>query len=714
LDIAKGTRFTPAMVRDLPFKALQSLGAASDAVVLTAEATKWLVSRNLTADMITAADRAFFFEQASRLQRGLVLSPGRFEEKAWTSGATVTYTSAGIEVTRADSTVEKFKPSPIPVVEERPGSARLSVILQSLFHIDQGQLQKIIVDVEFRARFGGEISAVDPNQYDVIAKVWQDVLSKSHFFSGIRINRRTVKGLEMASLIVNVLNSCPYADYFSISTVVSILLVRAVDVTRSNGKFVIGGPQYRVTAKGKTLRVPENTIKPVIAAPGMTQELKREIDKFKAKTGVPPHVLTGNIPGSHTFVSVEKPTVKEAQLSYTMGMSLRGGPYHGAGTLLASDGFSSMSSDRHNRMCLLVALALNAVRHEPADVTIAISVGLGEIEIVHNTIKRRLDEWEKRILYVVDGTKFSLVSPALQPYTSSVVPVNAHYVGVTDRTPPTVPQGHEVFKVFDLAAVSMQAGMHCKRYTWFTNIVSDHNWTMGKVFQFRKPWDFKGILTTLSLIDLSWDGVQFLKCIEVGNPDEWWSRVVKANIQYNTYWLAPIPFFNPISNILLPPPRGTIMTCKDDEGWKSSPMGISEEVWVAPPDVDKDSSFDVPVERMGVGKPRSVNPRRKSAPKNYRVVDTRLEKKEPPPPVIVPRVRDSLPPSPPSEVSPSTVLPPPIERPFPLGEPPEVQRIVPASAESIFASADVHSSPAIDPAPNEIGVVDATYSSDRW
>jgi len=667
INIKKGSRFTADNLRTLSTKALTSLATASPSVEIHADARAFLALHKITSADLSTADRTLILRIANEKATGTLYEPGNFEEKAWPAGASVRYTPQGVIISKPAENDVVFKAAPIPVQEVRPGLVNLIVLLTSLFRIKSGKIVRVIQNKDLIARFDGPNSAIDPFGVEVISGVLAGIAKKSLLMQQHVEHGDSLEGYRFANFVKLLLMNASLVDYLALQTVVSLDFVKSYEPDPKKPKEY----KYRecVNSKGAIARIiPEKSVVSLAVGPSTPLPLKEAIKEFTKATKLPsPFLLVGDIPTQHKFVSPKNATVKEAHVAMQSGITFRGGVENGMGTFLQGDGFSSLSSVRHNRMCLLSAMVLSVASHPSHKGQIDVEVEIGQLPIVHSTLAHYLPDWKNVIRYI-NGTPAKASNDLLDYVFKNTTP-GAHYVAYSDVPVPTVNTGREVDTSFKDAFL-----VHLKRnpYKNFTICmpITVEDMFKDNVYAFRGPVDFRGIWSSLPGLEFRTtemragkeEMVTYFKPAMLSGAapadayKHWLSLVVSANIRYNGFFLAPKTFFHELSNILVPPSRGVKMEFEAETGWtfvtetvKTSDM----EGWdvTARSEVDDGDSSEEEVER----------PKRVSSPKTREWRQKELYKKERPvqpaegvrpvvpktvePAPVVEKVSDSAPPT---------------------------------------------------------------------
>jgi len=579
------SQFTVDVLRTAGKKVLNNIGSSNFATVLIPSSIEWLRMQKVDPSEITEADKTLMLQVVADLSSARIVTVGQIEERVWPQGGTVKYTPEGIIVEREGEERTLFTSAPYPTVSTRHGLKEMVVLLGTLFHFSKGKLVKIISDHEMQAKFGYDNAALRPAFYSQLMSVWLSIAQKDPQYPAVEESSSTIKGIAMLSFISSVLANCELLDYMALHSFVVYKFFKSC-----MGKMM----ERPHTIKGK-----DGLVKPLIDRKSIAEvvvgdkgnvKARAAAAAFKTAAGYPARILCGPVPSEHRFVSHVNATIKEAHLAYQGGMIFRGGSDAGVGTFLQSDGFSSMSSTRHNEMCLLSAMVLASydalvveIESRPLvpekkegddadeneilfptvdDIKIDVFVPIGQLMVVHGTLRERLPKWETTIKYILDNSKIHVVDPTLIAYCATNTRSNAHYVKIDSRCVPPVGKGKEVGVTMDMYAASIKKLMP-ESYTVVIPVISESMLEEADLYSYRNPADFRGILTTCHSLKYR----DYFAPTKIVNWLEWTSLIVKANIRYNCYFLNPKTFYSNLSNILVPPPKGVRVECTDDDGW---------------------------------------------------------------------------------------------------------------------------------------------------
>jgi len=577
-------RITVGDLSGLTAADLISLKNSETFLVSSKGATKWFQDHpNIAKGSFTPDELRVINRKHSDMMTGSALTVGNFERISWDNQATVGYSASGTTIYKMDGSQTLYAAGPVPIVKPRFGAARIAVFFCSLFHLKQGEIKDIISYSEMEKRFSIIGSSVDVRDLGRVRLTFVALMKKYPAYVMAVSDETTVQGNAFLDMVINALQVSDWMDYFAIHDVVCTRFLKAVNLIENPDKSVtIRDRMAYIDKDGKMVPyIPDSSIKLVTktwAQNKMTPEVLNKLMDYRAKMGHWPMFLIGPVHTRHAFPGVAD-NFKGAAASYSAGNTLRGSQYAGMGLFLQSAGFSSMSSLEHNKMCLLVAMAMNALKvHD----RVCIYATGGQLAVLSSSMESHLakEEWG-RFCFVLEKTERTSVSVHLQDKIELVCPKDCHIIRIFDALPESLDKDLDPTKKFgDAASIVRRQLVGGDGYTIFASVCHAIYWgydgikdkvidafsdklRRSNVFQFRAPFDMRGIVSTL-------DRIQFANEKEldmVNTPQEWCKRVCSCNANANLFFLKPIGFFSSISNLLKPNFKSLGLFNQEMEGW---------------------------------------------------------------------------------------------------------------------------------------------------
>jgi len=622
-------RFTKADLAGLSTAELHSLQVSQQFLAPSAGAQKWLNSHpQFTAGCFTDSEKRLLAEMGLSVSSGNVPVIGNFEQTSWVNSATVTYSKDGVSINRNDGSSVQYNPGPVPIEKPRMGAARLSIFYCSLFHLKGGSLESVIPYLELKKRFnvnGGVIDVTD--LFSVRSVFYATLICYPAFATAVR-ELKTVQGNVFLDMVVNAFQSSSWENYFSLHNVVCTRFLKAVNsVTTDDQKVRIVSRKTRKDKQGKLHpMVPADSVIHITgdwARGKMGPDALKALLNFRDRVGHWPFFLNGPVHTTHNFPGVSE-TLKGAYASYAAAGTLRGSPYAGMGTFLQSAGFSSMSSAHHNNMCLLVGMALHALRMTNSNVCMYLTVG--QMAVVDASMQAQSKDYYGRLSYVVEGGDVTSVNNQYMHKVVTTASADDHIIRLFQATPPSVSTDidpsarcyeHANKVLSPLAAArgfTIQAAV-CSSSFWAprfktvqepdveeasseddmdllgdSNVLEVESKDLPQeekiitkapgqplyVFKYKPPFDMRGIVSTLPSVSLNLEGDRLER---YDSPRDWWKAITIANATANLYFLKPVTFFNSLSNILKPEFKALGIWRDDEHGWEMSAVDHKDTIF---------------------------------------------------------------------------------------------------------------------------------------
>jgi len=582
------SRITSSDLVGLTTADLESLRSSATFLVSSKGAAAWFIKHpDIKKGSFTPDELKVITTRYSEMSTGRVLRVGSFEQTSWDNHMTVRYDPKEIVVTALDGTTQTYTAGCVPIKKPRLGAARLSVFYCSLFHLKGGELCNIIDYPQLHKRFQVAGAAIDVRDFARVVLTFRSAMMTYAPFRTAVHEEVTVQGNFFLDMVVNAFQSCSWTDYFALHDVVCVRFLRAVQFVENRDKTVtflgrLGSPDKQ----GNMIPlVPDSSILLIDyewAKNKMNEEALESLMEFYNVMGHWPIFLVGPVHTKHSFPGVST-TFKGAYSSYATGDRLRGSQYSGMGMFLQNAGFSSMSSSAHNKMCLLVAMAHNALQTKCEKVCIWVSGG--QIVVVDSSLRQLYGKHEwNRFFYVLEKGERNSVPDYLQDKLEAACPHDAHIIRIFDAVPEAVGMNVDPTAKFDAAATVIRRQLDkVQGYSIYCSICSPLFWGIGSdtflvhmppphVYQFRAPFDMRGIVSTLAGIKLA----EEKSCEEVKSPEDWCKRVGACNAHANLYFLKPVAFFSSISNILKPEFKTLGLFDKDTDGWTYSTVNETD------------------------------------------------------------------------------------------------------------------------------------------
>jgi len=582
------SRITSSDLVGLTVADLESLRSSATFLVPSKGAAAWFGHHpNIKRGSFTPDEIKIITTRYSEMSTGRVLRVGGFEQVCWDNHMTVLYQPKEITVTSLDGTQQIYTAGCVPIKKPRLGAARLSVFYCSLFHLKGGELCDIIDYPQLHKRFQVAGSAIDVRDFARVKLTFRAAMMAYSPFRAAVHEETTVQGNFFLDMVINAFQSCAWTDYFALHDVVCVRFLRAVQFVENKDKTLtltgrLGSPDK--TGNMVPL-VPDSSILMIDyewAKTKMNEEALEALLTYNVTMGHWPIFLIGPVHTKHSFPGVST-TFKGAYSSYATGDRLRGSQYSGMGMFLQNAGFSSMSSAAHNKMCLLVAMASNSLRQGCERVCIWVSSG--QIVVVDSSLRSIFPKHEwNRFCYVLEKGERGTVPDHLQDKLEATCPPEAHIIRIFDAVPEAVGMTVDPTVKFDTAATVIRRQLdNVRGYTIYCSICSPLFWGIGDdkflskmppphVFQFRAPFDMRGIVTTLKAVKLA----EEKECAQVMTPEDWCRRIGACNAHANLYFLKPVTFFSTISNLLKPEFKTLGLFDKDTDGWTYSSANESD------------------------------------------------------------------------------------------------------------------------------------------
>lgn len=590
----KKTRITERDLHGLTPADLLSLRTATSFSTITTGASKWFAEHtHIPLGTFTAEEQRIILTRHGELESGKVLTVGRFEEGSWPNQASVTYTAKHVSVVKVDGSVTSYTAGPVPIVNPRLGAARVAVFFCSLWHLKGGNLEEIITYQEMYKRFMGPDAAIDVRDIARVKEIFISTMIKfPAYLSAIRAYK-TVQGNDFLDMVIGSIQSCPWGDFFALHDVVCTRFIRIFNIretaTSTGSTTTLIDRQAFVDGKGELKPIVDDKSFLLLTRKWVDERLINDAHRaaidFRAVIGHFPVLLTGPVHTKHLFPPV-RDDFKGAYACYATGNTIRGSYKSGMGTFLQSAGFSSMSSNLHNYMCLLVAMTVNAWKCGYNFV--CVSTGSGQLGVIESSLKYYAKtNSDYRWCYVLDGSERTSVPVTLQDRVENVCPQTAHLVKIFAALPESVSMDKDPSpKFLDAATTIRRTLVGVAGYTIFATICHDVFWnitkdafskkvTNGNVFQFRAPFDMRGIYSTCYTMRFA-DEEQSAQIL---SAEEWCKRICACNANANLYFLKPVPFHSSISNMLRPEFKNLGMFSGENEGWGYAAVSDDHSVW---------------------------------------------------------------------------------------------------------------------------------------
>jgi len=583
---------TSEMLSMLDLKDLDNLTIAHSSIVEPRPKVRaWLLAnKEYKEGPFAASDLKVINEFRRKKAEGGLLHLANLEKGAWDNNQTIRVKERELEVTSVDNSRTVLVRSPVPMVAPRRGAYRLIVFLSSFWHIDKGELKEVVNFNDFKVRFTSKVCTVDPDGLEFVFRTWRAVLAKHPLYESIVAESKTLKGIQFIDLVVSVVQSCDWLDYFALHDVVCTRFLRVLHTEirgqRNNEKMYILGRLSIINESGHQVdMVPETSVTclmPDDLGDNPKPEIVDAIQRFHARAEHWPCLLTGDIFTKHKFpVLSDDFSFKFAVGVATAAATLRGSPYEGAGIFLQNMGFFSISNAGYNEMRLIVGLALNAHRQltlTKQKAKIGIYLSTGQVDMVNSTLTKWMGgekERSERFYYILSSDSISNVNSR---HSLSVEPSptpDSHVIKVFMTTPPGISASVDPTSHYLDATLKMLKSMTgASSFTIYCPIVHElmfgivdevsemalktNNITFSmekcRVHEFREPFDCRAVVTNLGEVAFPADQYFKVKKLDViESQKEWVSKVLDANAKANLYFLRPVSFGTSLSNILVPP-----------------------------------------------------------------------------------------------------------------------------------------------------------------
>lgn len=528
-------------------------------------------------------------EQAARdAETGKVVVMGMAEQIVWPKGSTIEYTPKAVTITDVASEKVVYDAGCYPVVKARPALFNILAVVIAMFHLKKGELACVFKMEAAKKFFGSPDSIMDFNNHRLLREAVREVMVTDSSYKSAVSSASTVVGFAWCNMASRALNTCSPRQYLSLHTTFCVFSLKTLVVQKNakkhqavRGRFSIVGVHTVRSEKGLERQlVPDSCISKL--PPNAGPKWIKAAAKIEKDMGFPPIILTGGLPTHHVWFSSPTPTIKTATASKRAREDVCNGIRTGIGALMRSEGFTSVSSTMTNRLALLLALVHNAIMcgHKKIDVQLTV----GDVLVFENSLAVLLDKSHGEIVkFVLDYGSHKNVDPLFSSFLISSPRHDAHLVSWRDDPLPGVDAKIDPTAKFDEQAKAKLVSFGTKSYSVMTPVISSQHWVctegdnpqpVARVFKFRSPWDFQGIISTLPAISI-WNGSDApIKLEVVPKWGDWLKAVIDGNSSYMTYFLKPVPFFSGLSNIVKPPTKGVAMA------WSETHNGFIGDVRV--------------------------------------------------------------------------------------------------------------------------------------
>lgn len=561
----------------LTAKEIRNLIAWNGTIKMQPKVVKFIEDHELTVGTWKAVDYAVMEQAARDAETGKVVVMGMAEQIVWPKGCTIDYLPKAITITDVASEKVVYDAGCYPVVKARPALFNILAVVIAMFHLKKGELTCVFKMEAAKKFFGSPDSIMDFNNHRLLRDAVREVMVTDSSYRSAVASASTVVGFAWCNMASRALNNCSARQYLSLHTTFCVFSLKTLVVKKNAQKHQAGRGRFHVVGV-HTVRdeeghehqlVPDTCISTL--PPDAGPKWVKAATKIKKDMGFPPIILTGGLPTHHVWFTSPTPTIKTAVTAKRAREDVCNGIRTGIGALMRSEGFTSVASTMTNRLALLLALVSNAVElgHKKIDVQLTV----GDILVFEHSLSVLLNKSHREIVkFVLDYGSHKNVDSLFTPFLIASPRHDAHFISWRDDPLPGVDAKVDPTAKFDEQAKLKIASFGTNSYSVMTPIISPLHWActegdnpqpIARVFKFRSPWDFQGIISTLPTISI-WNGPNApIKLDIVPQWGDWLKAVISGNSDYMTYFLKPVPFFSYLSNIVKPPTRGVQMAWSD-------------------------------------------------------------------------------------------------------------------------------------------------------
>jgi len=298
----------------------------------------------------------------------------------------------------------------------------------------------------------------------------------------------------------------------------------------------------------------------MVGPAGVAGKAKDAYDKIVKKHGYAPILLKGPFKTPQNFPGPGVGVLEEAYKAYQLGNTFRGGEKRGLACMASSVGFTALQSVNVRRMLTLLGIAIPLIADEKK---VQIYCNISDVVLLNSSLKHFVPGCDPILTLVADKDFYKLDDKARLLVTQKVVD-GTIAIRYLEQSVPNVGQSLVARSVMRNACddyVTISEKGHSK-YVTICPIVSEFAFQEGrKVYCFRSPWDFCGIMTNLKddlMQAVSYDKIehQTRAFVQQKTPQDFFKEVISSNARMNVMWLSRTVPFSPVSNLLVPPKKG--------------------------------------------------------------------------------------------------------------------------------------------------------------